>query len=237
MRLYIIRHADPDYKNNTITEVGHKEAKALAKRLAMHGLDKIYSSPLGRAIDTAKYTAELIDLEYNIEEWTKELWAEFSLRDTPWGKKIVASGVPGEVYRSGEILPTHQTWHQCSFFENTQAKENFEIVKKNSDAFLLRHGYERVGGRYRCVQPNREQIAVFCHGVFGLTWLAHLLEVPLTLMWAGFRLSPSSVTTILFEERDSEWAVPRCIGLADVSHLYEAGLLDKPEGVKAEFYI
>lgn len=28
MRLYIIRHADPDYPNNTITPAGHLEAKA-----------------------------------------------------------------------------------------------------------------------------------------------------------------------------------------------------------------
>ena len=34
MRLYIIRHADPDYKNDTITVFGHKDAQALAKRLA-----------------------------------------------------------------------------------------------------------------------------------------------------------------------------------------------------------
>ncbi len=29
MRLYIIRHADPDYPNNTITPEGHLEAQAL----------------------------------------------------------------------------------------------------------------------------------------------------------------------------------------------------------------
>ncbi|MCA1595762.1 MAG: histidine phosphatase family protein, partial [Chloroflexi bacterium] len=58
MRLYIIRHADPDYPNNTITEDGHKEARALADRLAAEKLDRIYCSPMGRAIDTARYTAD-----------------------------------------------------------------------------------------------------------------------------------------------------------------------------------
>ena len=61
MRLYIIRHADPDYEHDTLTEDGHKEAQALAKRLASHGLDRIYCSPLGRAIDTARYTAEPLE--------------------------------------------------------------------------------------------------------------------------------------------------------------------------------
>jgi len=31
------------------------------------------------------------------------------------------------------------------------------------------------------------------------------------------------VTTFLMEERSTEWAVPRCLGFADVSHLYAAG--------------
>ncbi len=60
MRLYIIRHADPDYANNTITPDGALEADALSKRLAKVGFDWIYSSPLGRAIDTMNYTAERI---------------------------------------------------------------------------------------------------------------------------------------------------------------------------------
>jgi probable phosphoglycerate mutase len=54
-------------------------------------------------------------------------------------------------------------------------------------------------------------------------------------MWSGFWLPPSSVTTVLFEERSAEWAVPRCIGLGDVSHLHMAGLGVQPSGIKANF--
>lgn len=83
------------------------------------------------------------------------------------------------------------------------------------------------------LQPNRAKIAVFCHGGLGLTWLAHLLEIPLPLVWSGFWLPPSSVTTVLFDERSPQWAVPRVVGLGDVSHLYEAGLPVQPSGIKA----
>ena len=34
MRIYIIRHADPDYDNDTLTSVGHRKAVALAEKLA-----------------------------------------------------------------------------------------------------------------------------------------------------------------------------------------------------------
>ena len=33
MKILIIRHGDPDYENDTLTEKGHKEAEYLAERL------------------------------------------------------------------------------------------------------------------------------------------------------------------------------------------------------------
>lgn len=234
MRLYMIRHADPDYENDTLTEDGHEEAKALARRLAALGLDRIYCSPMGRAIDTAKYTAELLQLDYNIEHWTKELWPEIALSATQWGD-IMAHDVPGEIYRGEGEMPTHETWHRCSVLKDYKLREVYEELKENSDDFLRRLGYDREGGRYRCTRPSEEQIAVFCHGGFGLTWLAHLLEIPVTLVWSGFWLAPSSVSTILFDQRSPGWAVPRCIGLGDVSHLYEARLPVRPRGIIANF--
>jgi broad specificity phosphatase PhoE len=235
MRLYIIRHADPDYDNDTITADGHKEAKALSKRLAPEGLDKIYCSPLGRAKATMKYTTDLLNADYNIEHWTKELWPEMRLEGTPWGD-IMAMDIPGENIRCEGNLPTHETWHQCASLKKYSILEAFEEVRKNSDNFLERHGYKREGGRYRILHPSEEKIAVFCHAGFGMTWLAHLLEIPVTLVWSGFWFPPSSVTTVLLEERSPGWAVPRCIGVGDVSHLYEAGLPVSSRGILANFY-
>jgi probable phosphoglycerate mutase len=39
----------------------------------------------------------------------------------------------------------------------------------------------------------------------------------------------------LFDERSPEWAVPRCIGLGDVSHLYAAELPVQARGIIAHF--
>ena len=33
MRILIIRHGDPDYENDTLTEKGHREASLLAEKL------------------------------------------------------------------------------------------------------------------------------------------------------------------------------------------------------------
>jgi probable phosphoglycerate mutase len=105
----------------------------------------------------------------------------------------------------------------------------------HSDALLLRHGYRREGRQYRYQEPNRQRVAVFAHHGIGLLWLAHLLGLPLWRVWSGFWLAPSSVTTILLDERLTEWATPRCLGIGDVSHLYHAGLAVQPRGIIGNF--
>ena len=52
MDIYLIRHADPDYANDSITELGVKEANKLGAYLKDVPLTHIYSSPMGRARKT-----------------------------------------------------------------------------------------------------------------------------------------------------------------------------------------
>jgi broad specificity phosphatase PhoE len=221
MRLYIVRHADPDYAANTITQAGHLEAQALARRFANQGLDCLYSSPFPRAVETMRYTANALGVTPEILDWTAEL-TEWKI-DQKW-KALFAFDLAGEVIRGRDPLPNHDTWHLTPPLDDPLFREKFSALQQHSDSFLAQHGYQRQGGLYRCLQPNRKQMAVFCHNGFGLTWLAHLLEIPVSLIWSGFWLAPSSVTTILFEERSPEWAVPRCLGVGDVFHLYAEGL-------------
>ena len=74
MRILIIRHGDPDYEHDTLTEKGHREAKLLAEKLKNEKIDYIYSSPLGRAKDTCAYTAKALGLEDKVvvKEWLRE---------------------------------------------------------------------------------------------------------------------------------------------------------------------
>ena len=45
MRIILIRHGDPNYEKDCLTELGHKQASAAAQRLLSEGIDEIYSSP------------------------------------------------------------------------------------------------------------------------------------------------------------------------------------------------
>lgn len=234
MRLYIIRHAEPDYEHNTITPQGHKEARALAKRLKGEGLTRIYSSPLGRALHTAQYTAKATGLKVKVENWTQELLGLKMGAVLPRGE-FVAWDLPGEIIRQKRELLAYDSWHHIPYLQPKKFRGIVAKVNRSSDNFLKRHGYLRKGGRYRVVKENKERIAVFCHNGFGLTWLSHLLDIPLPLIWSGFWMAPSSFTTVLFDMRSDKWAVPRCIGFCDVSHLQKNGLPVSPHGIKANF--
>ncbi len=233
MRLYIIRHADPDYSIDSLTPAGHLEAAALADRLAVLGLDEIYSSPLGRAKATARYTCDLLGMEPVVLEWTREL-ARWHVDVTDvHGPATCAWDCHAHDVRAIQPPMTTGDWHQRSPFDNPLFLEGYRKIRQESDRWLEGKGYRRLNGSYEVTQSSRRKIAVFCHGGFGLTWLAHLLEIPLPLMWAGFFLYPSSVTTILFDERPAGFATPRCVGMADVSHLFAKGLSPQPSGIKA----
>ena len=231
MRLFVIRHADPDYPNNTITACGHKEAEALSQRMETIRPDRIYSSPIPRAYITAEYTAKRLGMDIHVEPWTREL--EWRMEHPSKGR-IATWDIDGEVLRAADPSHlTHDAWDQSPHQKELNLRPAFEKLQSESDEFLERLGYKREGTLYRPVRPNRDKIALFCHGGFGLAFLAHLLHIPIPLMWSGFFLPPSSVTTILMDERTEEWAVPRCIGMGDVSHLYAAGLPVQPAGIKA----
>ena len=60
MLFIYVRHGAPIYDPDSLTPLGHRQAEAVGKRLALYGLDRIYASTSARAIQTAKPAAELL---------------------------------------------------------------------------------------------------------------------------------------------------------------------------------
>ncbi|WP_265444178.1 histidine phosphatase family protein [Acetivibrio straminisolvens] len=82
MKIYITRHGETQWnneglmqgwKNSNLTDKGIENAKRLGERLKDIKFDVIYSSPLGRAIDTAKYINEKINAKVVLVESLKEM--------------------------------------------------------------------------------------------------------------------------------------------------------------------
>ena len=69
MRLIFIRHGDPDYVRDSLTEKGWREADCLAERVARWDVTRVYCSPLGRARDTASRSLEKLGMEAEILPW------------------------------------------------------------------------------------------------------------------------------------------------------------------------
>lgn len=254
MRVLIIRHGDPEYVTDSLTSEGVREAEALARRLSSEIEGKVthlYTSPRGRARATAAPTEAALKKVAIVENWTRELtyWPRLPGTARPGEGGLAMWDLAATQVRSIDSLTKNAQWSLIPDIES--AREPFENLQMDSDAFIARHGYVREGHQYRIVRPNRDIIAVFCHGGFGLTWLSHLLNIPLAMVWTSFYLPPSSVTTVLFDERSADFACPRAIGVGDISHLYKEdlrlpnnkyerpnlyGTWKRPSGIKANFW-
>ncbi|MFP4373428.1 MAG: histidine phosphatase family protein [Spirochaetaceae bacterium] len=233
MRLYIVRHADPDYLENTITVHGHAESAALGRRLEWEGITRLYSSPVNRALHTAEYAARRLGVRPMILPWAEELrglWVPHEARG-----RIPAWDIAAERLLEPEVAGAHAQDLAYPEFAGLPITEAVDRIRLHSDRFLGDLGYRREGHRYRVESANTERVAVICHGGFGMTWMALLLQIPFAVAWAGFWLAPSSVTTVLFDQRSPQYAVPRCLSVSDISHLYESGYAPRPRGIVANF--
>jgi len=230
MRLYVIRHGDPDYANDSLTEQGRTEAAALAKYLKHERIGEIFSSPLGRARRTAEYTAALTGLPAGIEDWTRELKLP-----TIYGGKFAAWNICGEEARSDIYLSNPADLSSLATLPLKEIEELVRKLRSDSDAFLERHGYVREGNAYRVARRNTKRIAIFCHGGFGPAWISQLLSIPLPLMWTGFFMHTTSVSVIVFDERNPGIAVPRCLMFGALPHLYAEGIEPSQAGVPGSY--
>ena len=228
MRLYILRHGDPDYANDALTPRGIPEAKALAKYMEHEAIDELYASPMGRAQETASHTAMRMNKPVTTETWAAEL-------SPPCHHGICEWDADGHKIRNDAYLSNPARHDQIPEIDPVWLEQQAATIRKDSDAFLARMGYVRDGGQYRIEKPNTKRIAMFCHGGFGSAWVASMLEIPLPLMWAGFVMHTTSVTCILFDERKPGIATPRCLYYGAMPHLYHDGIEPSQAGIKANY--
>ena len=62
MRIVFVRHGDPDYAHDCLTEKGLIQARQAAVRLREEGIEEIWASPMGRAQQTAAAASEELGL-------------------------------------------------------------------------------------------------------------------------------------------------------------------------------
>ena len=224
MLLYIVRHGEPNYEKDCLTENGKLQAEAVGKRIAASGIDVIYSSPMGRAQETAAPACRLLGLPCNIEDWAHEVEDE---RFTPYpdGKLKSLTFVQNTVYReNGNIHLPYDRAFECTAINQTRMKEKTAEIERNGNAFLEKLGYKEENGVYRILRPNEDKVALFCHTFLARTWLSTLLHIPYHIMWAGFVYNFTGVTVVEFQNNPDGFTAPRVLCYSDTSHFYADGL-------------
>ena len=224
MLLYIVRHGDPDYITDSLTERGKLQAEAVGKRIFDSGIDRIFSSPMGRARETAAPACRLLGLPCHIEDWSHEVEDE---RLTPFPDGVLKSVtvVQNTYYREkGWIDLPYNRAYEAPGFNTSQMQTAVARIEQGGRDFLERLGYREENGVYRILQKNEEKVALFCHSVMARAWLSTLLHIPIHLMWAGFHYTHTGVTVLEFENNENGFTAPVCHCYSDMSHLYAAGL-------------
>ena len=109
MRLLFIRHAEPDYSTDTLTEKGRREAALLAQAAPSLQMDHCFVSPLGRAQETASYCMKATGKTAMTLDWLEEFDAPVDLNRTPEllpaypnVEPEPAAGMPGKVSTESE---------------------------------------------------------------------------------------------------------------------------------------
>ncbi|MBQ7901852.1 MAG: histidine phosphatase family protein [Clostridia bacterium] len=219
MKILIIRHGDPDYSIDSLTEKGWREAELLSERLAKISIDDVYTSPLGRARDTASCTLKKIGKEAEVLDWLQEFRGQITSPFT--GGTRVCWDLPPSLWCSDIRYYDWKDWRTSALMSAGNAGEIYDETVSGIDALLNRYGWARDGMAYRGGEDKT--IALFCHFGMGITVLSYLLGISPVIAQNGFFLAPTSVTTLVTETDKSGCSHFRAIGVGDISHLHVAG--------------
>lgn len=234
MKIILVRHGEPDYERDSLTPKGWREAALLADRLCREPADAYYTSPMGRARDTAKPTLERLGREAVVLPWLQEFRA------------TMLAPRSGEVTNIWDLLPQYWTrcpeffqiehWLENPMLQTGNAAEVYRETTEGLDALLAEHGYTRRGMIYTTECNTRKTIVLFCHFGIAMMMLSHLLGISPVLLCHGMITPPTSLTTLSTEERRKGEVFFRCTGLGDISHLYCAGEPASRSGQFSEMY-
>ena len=214
MRIIFVRHGEPDYAHDCLTEMGRLQAVDAAERLRNEGIEEIFSSPLGRAAETAAATADLLKRPVQTLDYMRELhWGSID------GTSLPSDGHPWDLAdlmaEEGWDL-TNPGWREHPYFRNNQVTANADLVAEKTDEWLRTLGYEREGAFYRCVRPDNRQktVALFSHGGSSAAAIGHILNLPFPYACGLFHLEFTGITIIRLDRNPGSRRLP-CLELAN----------------------
>ncbi len=225
MRIILVRHGDPNYEKDCLTELGHKQAAVAAQRLLKEGIDEIYSSPLGRARQTAGYFSKASGIkDIKILDFMQEIrfGTEEDLYNNKWNPWL---GVQALV-RDGQDLQS-PAWREYPVFNDNLATVDADKIGVETDKWLAGLGYIREGLYYRnegkVTEGSKEKtIAIFCHGGASAAFLARVLNQQFPYMCGVLLHFPhTTITELRFDDTPGVLTLPIIELMNDARHIRE----------------
>lgn len=244
MKLIFIRHGDPDYKNNTVTEKGKREVRLLTERVCKWNVTDFFVSSYGRAQDTIRPSLEKMGRTVEICPWLREFDAHVMNPATGKEKSVPWDWLP-EQFFGEEKYHSFNEWFNSPVMKSGPVRERYEEVVRGFDEVLSRYGYVRKDKNvpvYTCKPHMTEEEAeidthldafqknldetnlVFtCHLGVMFVIIGYLTGISPVQLWQGFFVAPTSVTVMGCQEREPGKAVFRTQFMGDIRHLTEGG--------------
>lgn len=220
MEIYIVRHGDPDYEHDSLTQRGVEEARLLSKRLSKLDVSAFYCSPLGRAKKTASYTLDVMGRQATELKWLREF--EGSVKTGPSSRECCWDRMPSYWTKIDDYY-SYEKWHAVELMKKNGVIKYYREVCDGIDALLADHGYVHNGKTFDVVRANGDKLVLFCHFGVEAVILSHIFGISPMILWHNFRALPSSVTRLVTEEREKGIASFVCLQFGDLSHLYAEG--------------
>lgn len=216
MKLIIIRHGEPD-KNNSLTEKGFNEVRALSSYLRNLKLDEAYSSPLGRARLTAEAVLKPLGKQAIIKPWLEEF---VHMVKVPYcDEEVVNWDFMPKFFTEQDDFYDNEKYLDHEVMKSGNIKEHYKIVTEGLDEILAKHGYVRKGRYYSVENSNRDVVVMFCHFGMMSVILSHLMNIPYLVLSQSFGCLTSGITTLVTEEREKGIAQFRCLQYGELTHL------------------
>ena len=218
MKIYFVRHGHPDYEKDCLTPLGHKQAKVVAERLKDSGIEQIFASPKGRAIETAEHTAEILGLEISMCDFMREIsWGSLD------GEPILANGHPwhiSDIFAAEGHTLLDRDWQNNEPYCKSEVTGSYSSVIEGLDALLLEFGYQREGEYYRVVGEKTDKtIAVFSHGGSSCAALSHIFNIPFPQLCGIMHPAFTSITVVELSDKVGELFCPRFLIMNDFRHI------------------
>lgn len=217
MRIIFVRHGHPNYRNDCLTEIGHRHAEAAALRLCNEKIEKIYSSSCGRAVETAEHIAEKFGLPVLKCDFMREInWGSIN------GEPLFQNGHPwftiDDMIANGQSL-TNIDWAKSPIFSNNKVISSVQKIGEELDRFLASLGFDREGDYYRVRKYNDTTIVMASHGGSSSAALAHLFHLTFPHACAIIRPDYTAITIVTLHGKEGCLVSPQFELLNDARHI------------------